>query len=355
MTTARAAALEAVFTDLVENKGINSAGAAVIKDGKIIWTGYFGWQSPGVPASRRTQFNVASLTKTVTTETILRLADQGKLDLDESMAPYWVDPDVRADPRHRALTPRMVLTHTTGFLNWRFLSDDFKLHFLQDPGSTYGYSGEGFKYLATFAEKKLGKRFDSLVKAEVFERLNMSGASITVEKDNFANIAQRLDTKGEFFGPYCFPQKRWCREEGSYSAAGDLVITVEDYATFLISVMDGVGYSQKLTTDRNRVQGDENKETKVDCTKVPADICPRAQGFGLGWEVFDYGNTKLVSHGGSNWAELTIAYFYTGSRDGLLILLSAPNERARKAMPIPLELIDPGSAIVAHYQRLAAR
>ncbi|WP_165776939.1 serine hydrolase domain-containing protein [Paremcibacter congregatus] len=354
-TPDRAAALTKMFTDFVATKGINTAGVVVIKGGKVAWTGTFGSQAPGVPASENTQFNAASLTKTVTTETILRLVDQGKLDLDESMAPYWVDPDLADDPRHKDLTPRMALSHTTGFLNWRFLAKDYKLHFQNDPGAKYGYSGEGMKYVAAYAERKLGRGFESLVKEHLFTPLKINGASISVREANFPNIARRLDEDGAFWGPYCFPQKRWCSQEGDYSAAGNLVITVNDFAKFMISVMKEEGYSAKIAADRNHVQADKGDETKVICGIVPDGHCPKTQGYGLGWEVFDYGDTQLLSHGGSDWAELTTAYFYTGTQDGLVIFLNAPNYRALQVMPELIELIDPISPLVAHYKNLRLR
>ena len=49
----------------------------------------------------------------------------------------------------RALTPRILLTHTSGFANFRWLEEDRRLRFHHDPGSRYGYSGEGFYIPAT--------------------------------------------------------------------------------------------------------------------------------------------------------------------------------------------------------------
>jgi len=347
--------IDRLFVGMIDNQNINTAGIAIIKNAEVVWAGYYGIQRPGVAASKKTQFNVGSITKTVTTETILRLVEKGKLDLDESMAPYWIDPDIAEDPRHENLTPRMLLTHTSGFMNWRFLADDFKLQFVTDPGTSFGYSGEGFKYLATYAEKKLGRDFESLVQEQVFGPIGIVNVSVTVRKKNYPNIAMSLEEGGDFPGYYCFPQKRWCREEASFSAAGDMVITVSDYSKFMISVMNNEGYGEALSEDRNRVQGDENKPTKVDCSSVLKESCPKEQGYGLGWEVFDYGETKLVSHGGSDWSLITLAYFYTGSRDGLIIFLNAPKKFALRAMPAPLELIDPSAPFAAHYRRIIAR
>jgi CubicO group peptidase (beta-lactamase class C family) len=50
------------------------------------------------------------------------------------LSPYWTDPDVANDPRKEQLTARMVLTHTTGFPNWRFFRTDGKLVSAELPG-----------------------------------------------------------------------------------------------------------------------------------------------------------------------------------------------------------------------------
>lgn len=103
-------------------KRYNAAIAVgVIRNHRLVWTGYYGEQSSGVPVTQKTMFNVASLAKPITAEAILRLASEGRIVLDEPMSRYWVDPDVFADPRHKLLTPEIALSHRTGFRNWRYM------------------------------------------------------------------------------------------------------------------------------------------------------------------------------------------------------------------------------------------
>jgi CubicO group peptidase (beta-lactamase class C family) len=354
VTPDRSGQLEVVFSELVEEHGLHTAGVAVIDQGEVVWTGYYGEQRPGVPASSDTLFNVASITKVVTAETVLRLVDEGKLSLDESMAPHWVDSDVADDPRHELLTPRMVLTHTTGFPNWRFFLEDNTLRFLNDPGTTFGYSGEGFEYLARFTEEKLGRDFGALVRENVLEPIGIDDAAYDIREESFERIARPLTEDGEFLGHYCRPNG-WCRKEGTYSAADDMVVSVEDYAAFLISVMDGEGYGAELATERFRVQSHKGDQAVVDCDAVGGEACPFQQGYGLGWEVLDFGEEKLVSHGGSDWAEVALGYFYAGSRDGLVIFLNAPTVRALAAMPAAIEAVDPDSPMADLYRRWSSK
>jgi hypothetical protein len=78
--------------------------------------------------------------------------------------------------------------------------------------------------------------------------------------------------------------------------------------------------------------------------------CPKTQGYGLGFEVIDYGDFKVVGHDGSDWSELTIAYFYEPSHDGVIVFMNAPNRRALSAMPELLALVDPLSPYQPYYR-----
>lgn len=351
VSTERAAELDRKFPEIMAKHGVNTTGVGVIKNGELVWAGYYGEQAAGVPASHETLFNVASITKTITAEALLHLVDDGKLDLDESMAPHWVDPDLVDDPKHKLLTPRMTLNHSSGFLNWRNISADRKLKFVNDPGTMFGYSGEGFEYVMRYAQRKLGVHPEELVKQYVFDPVGMDGVSYSVRQANFDRIAQPKDENGRAYDPYCRPGG-FCGQEGRYFASDDMVISVESYARFLISVMNEEGLSKALIADRNRVQITKPADqAMVDCEMDKDQVCPVAQGYGLGWEVLDYGDTKVLSHSGSDWSELTLGYFYTESKDGLIIFFNAPNALAVGAMYDTLVLMDPDSPMIGGYGR----
>ncbi|MGB6194458.1 MAG: serine hydrolase domain-containing protein, partial [Terracidiphilus sp.] len=93
----------------LKESDVPSVAVAYIKDGKVAWTAVYGEQSPGVPATGKTLYNLASLTKPITAETVLRLASAGKLSLDESMSPFWLDPDIKDDPLEQIADATVVL------------------------------------------------------------------------------------------------------------------------------------------------------------------------------------------------------------------------------------------------------
>lgn len=359
VTPERSAELTRAFSLLLEKHGVLTAGIGIIRGGDLEWAGYFGLQGPGVPATESTQFNVASITKTVTTEAVLRLVSAGLVSLDESMSSHWLDPDLVGDARATRLTPRMALTHSTGLPNWRYLNDqdgsfegDLPLRFLFDPGTSYAYSGEGFQYVARFTERKLGVDFENVIKEYVFEPIGIEHASFSRRSANFPNIVRAEDADGSFHGHYCSPWGE-CLEEGEWSAAGGLRVTVSDFAAFLGAVMNRDGYEPSIAAERDRVQVEQWNRPRsilVRCEQLTEAQCPESQGYGLGWQVADYGDYKILAHRGSDWSEAALTYFYTDSGEGVIIFLNAPNERAIAMMPEAIELVHPGSPITTHYQ-----
>ena len=345
-TPATVAALDRVMR---ENR-IITAGFGILHNGELVWSHYHGEQSPGQPANASTRFNAASLTKTVAAETALRLAATGQLDLDAPLATYWVDPDIDNDPRRDQLTARIVLNHTSGFPNWRFFRADRKLALEHDPGAHYGYSGEGFEYLARAIERKLGEAFAAIVQRTVLEPVGMRDTVLMVQRAGLVNVARPVDAQGVFPGYYCRPEG-WCRPEGETSAADDMLVTVPDYARFLGAVLRHTGYPPALARERDRVQTDRGAERIVDCAANPTEACPTEQGYGLGFEVARFGEVTVLGHTGADWSERTIAYVYQPSGDGVVLFLNAPNEQALAAMQQALPLLDPASPFASRYRR----
>ena len=71
------------------------------------------------------------------------------------------------------MTARHVLTHRTGFPNWRSMNEDGKLNLRFAPGTAYNYSGEGFEYLKMVVEKITGKKVEQVLQEEVIEPMGL--------------------------------------------------------------------------------------------------------------------------------------------------------------------------------------
>ena len=128
------AAMEQQLPQLMQTHKVPGLAVVALKQGEVVWSGYYGQRSETRPVAPDTLFNVGSMAKTVTTETVLRLVAMGRIDLDEPIADHYMHPDLKDDPRHRLLTPRLILSHQTGLLNWEYAYPDERLAFVADPG-----------------------------------------------------------------------------------------------------------------------------------------------------------------------------------------------------------------------------
>src|SRR5262249_11831103 len=120
-------------------------------------------------------FEAASLTKPVVAYAALKLADSGQLDLDAPLSKYLPEPYIKDDDRLKLITTRRVLSHTTGFPNWRPAGQPLKIHFT--PGERFSYSGEGYVYLQKVIEQISGQPLDAFMKKTVLEPLGMTDSS----------------------------------------------------------------------------------------------------------------------------------------------------------------------------------
>jgi CubicO group peptidase (beta-lactamase class C family) len=330
-------ALDAQVPTLLGKYRIASVGVALIAQGRVVLERGYGEQSAGVSATPATVFNLASLTKPVTAEVLLRLVAAGQLSLDEPMSSHWVDPDIASDARHQQLTLRIALSHQTGLPNWRGRSPDGKLAFAFAPGSAYGYSGEGYDYAARFAERKLGRNFEDLAQEQVFTPLRMTSTSFSSREWMKGRLAVPLDADGRWGEPQV-------ESTGQWNAANNLITTAGDYARFVTSVMRSEGLTRQLAAERlHPVRGPQPEWT---CDAAPVTACPRSLKVVLGWRRLEFTDGPIFMHTGSNGrpgGERTLAYFDPRRRRGVVILTSGA-EGGRLYRDIAA-IMDPGSPV----------
>src|SRR5215467_468183 len=140
------ARLETEVPRLMREADIPGMSITLIRGGKIAWHGNFGVKNAksAQPIDDDTVFEAASLSKPVFAYAVLKLVEQGKLGLDVPLTSYLPKPYI-ADDRLKEITARFVLSHRTGFPNWRGEGNPLTIHFT--PGERFSYSGEGFVYL----------------------------------------------------------------------------------------------------------------------------------------------------------------------------------------------------------------
>lgn len=284
---------------------------AVITSNKVAWTGTWGVKRAGGDGEvdEQTLFEACSMSKPLFAYATLKLVEDGRLDLDRPLTEYLDEPYLDGQPDHRLITGRMVLTHTTGFPNWRKggwrkggpLPVKFK------PGTKYGYSGEGFLYLQRVVERIVGEDLDVFMKERLMRGIGMETSGYEFEKKLRLRYSAGHDLKGEF------KSDRRFFDQGN--AAFSLYTTPVEYARFLIEIMrDDRSASHSLS-----------QKTLDEMLKPAVKATGRHTGWrGLGWQLHDTPGGQRVSHGGSNGTGFRChSRFYPGRKEGIVIMTNS--------------------------------
>lgn len=196
------------------------------------------------PVDERTVFRTASLSKPVFAYLVMKLVDEGLLNVNKPLHQYLDRPlyeypdykDLKGDARYKMLTARLLLSHQSGFPNWRRINRNGRLDFKFTPGKMFKYSGEGYRLLQFILEEMTGKGFNRLAKEKIFIPLGMANSSFVWEKRFDSHFAVNLRTGVRRFieGTRAFP-----------NAAYSLLTNTADYAKFLLAVMNGKGLKTK--------------------------------------------------------------------------------------------------------------
>jgi len=156
--------LQQFIRTAMKEAGAPGLSMAIINDGKIVYhtvEGYADVENE-IPVTEQTIFEGASMSKPLFAYLIMTLVDDGKLNLDKPLYQYLEFPEIAEDERYKKITARMVLSHTTGFPNWRRSQPEGKLRIQFEPGLAYQYSGEAYQYLAQVAAHILGTDYRGL-------------------------------------------------------------------------------------------------------------------------------------------------------------------------------------------------
>jgi len=288
----------------------------------IAWERHYGVRCAGrpQPVEGRTIFEAASMSKLPAAYIALKLVEQGKLNLDRPLGQYLDMPYLTNEPLHLKITARMVLSHTTGFPNWRKggWRAGGPLPVLHEPGSTFGYSGEGFLYLQRVIEHITGESFEPYVQRTFLKPVGMSAGSY-VWQDDFKRLAAA--------GHASQGEVRANRElYHDANAAYSLYCTARDYASFMIEMLR-LDRSRPHSLSAGSIEAMLARTTRMEGRK-PATRRggPHSEPswYGLGWVIDANAAGDRVSHSGSNGTGFRCYCEFDPKRgEGIVIMTNA--------------------------------
>ncbi len=224
-----AQALDTLLPLLMSKHRVPGVGVVAIKNRRIAWERYLGVREAGTDAlvTAETIFEAASMTKPLAAHAALKLVEQGKLDLDKPLATYLSEPYLKGEPLHEKITARMVLTHSSGFPNWRPKGGALKV--LHEPGTAFRYSGEGILFLQRVIEQLTGTDYEAHMCSSLLKPLGMKSSSHVWRADFEKIAAAGHDDAGMIKTNRTLYQKP--------NAAHSLYTTPREYALWLLEMM----------------------------------------------------------------------------------------------------------------------
>ncbi|MBQ0734195.1 serine hydrolase domain-containing protein [Aquimarina celericrescens] len=309
------------------NNNVPAIAIATIENGKLNHLLSYGNTQGGLPAKSNTIFDVASLTKTVTTLLTLKLVGNGSWDLDNPLFNYWIDPDVKNDSLHKKITTRHVLSHRTGFANWRWMHQTKKLTFEFEPGSKFQYSGEGFEYLRKALENRFDIPFEELADSLVFKPNKMNDSYLVwnehIDSVRFAGAHDKSGNAYDYVKSF------------KVNAADNLLTTIEDFGNLGVNII-------------NRQYLDQNVYDEMISQQ---SIVREGINFGLGWIVFNDlpNNEYALFNAGSDIGVNALIVLLPKSKRGLIVITNGDNGRALAMKTIGETLGEAGKEILGRF------
>src|SRR5215813_9482997 len=290
-------------------------------------------------------FNIASMTKPVTSVAIMMLAEQGKLKIDDPVSKYLdgfdklqviskfnaADASYETRPAKNVMTIKQLLSHTSG-IGYSFTNPiefalvnktkkgEWELPLLDDPGTKFNYSAST-RVLGFIVEKVTGSPLEPWYQEHIFRPLGMKDTSYAVAADKQSRLpVQYTRFTGTITPLPATPVPS--TPTAPFRGDGGLYSTVEDYSKFVRMLLNGgtLGSAKILTPASVKMMG-ENQigsifvERQPDADKQRTKPFPLGAGkdkFGLGFQIAsnDPAMSKFRSPGSMSWAGIFNTEFW---------------------------------------------
>ena len=236
--------IEKIYREYAEKNHFPGYAFGIMMDGKLVFSGAGGYTDidKKISATTQSMFRIASMSKSFTAMSIVKLRDEGKLKLDDPVSNYIPEiKGLRLTTDAPAITIRNLLTHSAGFPEdnpWgdRQLADtdadllaliENGLSLSNDPGLTYEYSNLGFAMLGYIIKKVSGMPYSEYIAKNIWKPLGIQQAAWEYTKVPAAQLAHG----------YRWIDNAWREEallhDGIYGAMGGMITSVESFSKYV--------------------------------------------------------------------------------------------------------------------------
>lgn len=310
--------IDEIFKKHAEENHFPAIVYGIVLEGDLVHTfntGYANIESE-ISASSNSAFRVASMTKSITAMAILKLRDEGKLELDDPASlyvPEMTNIDYLTEDAPE-ITIRHLLTHASGFPEdnaWgdrQLDSSDEELldiynegiYFSDIPGTGYEYSNIGFSTLGLIIKEVSGQSYQKYIHENILAPSGMT--------DTFWEYSEVPG--GQLALGYRWEENEWVVQpylhDGSYGAMGGMISTVEDFSKYMALHLsawpprdDAENGPIKRSSLREMHHPWNLSSVNLNARKANGQSCPtvNAYGYGLVWTK-DCDDKITISHSG---------------------------------------------------------
>ena len=312
----------------MEAAHVTGVGIAILSGGRVMYLKAYGVRDAKkqLPLTPDSVMTAASLTKAAFAAMVMQLIQERLIDLDKPVYEYLPKPlpeydaykDLAGDPRYRQITMRMLLDHTSGFPNWRWLADDKKLRIYFTPGSRFAYSGEGIDLAQFIVETVTKQSINELMKERIFKPLDMTRTSMVSEEQFEDNHANRFDEQGHALG---------VEQRHRADAAGSMQTTLRDYTRFVQAVLESSILDKKYREMMLKPQIEIFSTHEFPSLSSETTTENRAihLSYGLGWGLYwtPYGKAFFKEGHDAGWRHYVVCFDHP--KAGMLIMTNSSN------------------------------
>jgi beta-lactamase class C len=307
------------FTERMKSSYIPGAALCIIKDDKIIHIKGYGFKDIDTKDSVgvHTVFRLGSVSKSLTATLTGILVEDSLIDWHNTVKSYLPGFKLRSEHSTHSLEVRHILSHTTGLVRHAYtnLIEDGRaledmvpalsnVNLIGPPGTVYSYQNLAFSLIEPIVESVTEMSFEDVIREHMFKPMNMKDASASYESiQNNPDVAfPHYNHRGKL------RKSKITRKYYNAAPAGGINASIWDMANFMIaatgqkpwiieqSTLDELYTPQINTYIRYKYFGGWPKMKK--------------SFYGLGFRILEYGNKKVVYHGG----------YVNGYKTGMAIL-----------------------------------
>lgn len=340
---------KALDDGLIKYGGKGISVAVIMPDG-YKWKGVSGLSHGSTKITTDMVFSAGSITKTFTAATIMLLAEEGKLNLDDSLG-KWLPSYTNIDS---SITIRQLLNHTNGIFNltrhpsiwWEIFSNPGRIWEIEEmvrtftlepyfpKGTSWTYSNTGYLLLRMIIRKVSGSQISSEYRNRFFLPLGMTKSYLAIEEEPRGNVAHGWF---DYSGDGTYDDLNLISMNAFYSGIGGGVFsTAEELALWIKALL------------KDKVVVNQSSLNKMLDFYSPISGEPLVSGYGLGIAKFEpsiFNGVNVIGHSGDAPGYAAGSLYLP---DYNVCIGVADNTQDGKGMPIVIDIIE---IIKAHLNR----